>query len=103
MKASLSRYYEYVSRQPCLSCGSPNVELHHIKGARSLKTRLRLKPRDGIAEYAVVPLCSECHRTSDKSVHALDQEAFGIQRLGGSASVLEWALSFALEYLREKA
>ena len=101
MKASLRRYYEYVAAQPCLACGRPDVELHHIKGVRSFKTRQELAPRKDLAEYAVVPLCSECHRTGSESVHALNQEAFGNRRLSGSVSLLQWAYTFALAYLRE--
>jgi len=99
MKASLSRYYEYVAAQPCLACGRPDVELHHIKGVRSFKTRQLLAPRKDLAEYAVVPLCAECHRISKESVHMLGEETFGNQRLSGHTSLLQWAYTFALQYI----
>ena len=102
MKASLHRYYEWVARHPCLACGSPNVELHHIKGVRSFKTRQELPARRDLAEYAVVPLCAECHRTSEESIHALNQQAFGNRRLSGQASVLQWAYTLALQYVSKQ-
>lgn len=35
------------------------------------------------------------------SIHAIGEEAFGVEFLGGRTAVLEWAYTLALRYLHE--
>jgi len=76
MKASLKRFYEYIASQPCLRCTAQPVEVAHIKGFTSSKTGELLPRRQGIAAYAAIPLCVECHRLAPDSIHAVGEKAF---------------------------
>jgi len=75
--SKLVKFYTFAAQHQCLvpSCYNP-VELHHVKGGVSLKTRTALPRRNGLAEALVVPLCAEHHRTSRDSVHELGEAAF---------------------------
>ena len=81
--------------QPCAACGRTPVVLHHVKGVISLKTGQRLRPRNGLADVALLPLCHECHIT----LHATSEDTFEIDHLGGTGNALGLAFAHLANYL----
>lgn len=75
--SKLSKFYAFAAQHSCLVPGCYNaVELHHVNGGISLKTRTPLPRRNGLAEALVVPLCAEHHRVGKESVHSLGETQF---------------------------
>lgn len=100
--SSKQRYFDWIAQRGCLVPGcSTTPSLHHISGVRSFKTGMRLRRRQHLADWAVVPLCRFHHQDGPMSIHAIGEEAFGVEFLGGSNAVLEWAYSLALRYVHE--
>jgi len=103
MSAHLQRYYDYVAARGCIVPGCPHKpSLHHIHGVRSTKTGQRLRRRQHLAEYAVIPVCRNHHQERWDSIHHMGEEAFGVEHLGGSTAVLEWAFTLALRFISER-
>jgi hypothetical protein len=102
MTARQQAWYDWVAARGCLvpGCDKP-ASLHHIHGVRSFKTGQRLRRRQYLAEWAVIPVCRDHHQDSPRSIHNAGEEAFGVEFLGGSNAVLEWAYSLALRYAHE--
>jgi len=102
MTAKQKRWFDWVYQRGCLvpGCGNP-PSLHHVNGVRSFKTGHRIRRRQYLAEWAVVPLCKYHHQDGADSVHNIGEEAFGVTHLGGSTALVEWAYSLALRYLHE--
>lgn len=95
-------FFDWVAQRGCLvpGCAHP-AALHHINGVRSFKTGQRLRRRQHLASFAVVPLCVYHHQHERDGVHALGEEAFGVLHLGGSTAVLEYAYTLALRFIHE--
>ena len=74
--SALDRYYQHVAAQPCLACGSHGVEVAHVRAFRSRKTGDLLPRRKGIAKFAAIPLCPDCHRHSPNSIHNIGEANF---------------------------
>ena len=102
MSAAQQRYFEWVAQRGCLVTNCTHKpSLHHVHGVRSFKTRQRLRRRDHLAEWAVIPLCRMHHTEGFDAIHKVGEEAFGVTHLGGRDGVLEWAYTLALRYLHE--
>ena len=91
MKRDQRAFYEFVAARACVRCGRRPVEVAHVRAFRSPKTDHLLPHRNGINAWAVVPLCSECHRLTRDSIHAVGEPAF------------EDALGRGAGYLAQKA
>ncbi len=72
----MQAWYDHVGEMDCWGCGGHPVERAHFKALISQKTGLRLGRRNGINEWAVMPLCSVCHRTGENSIHAIGEPRF---------------------------
>jgi len=70
------RYYEWIATLACVRCGRRPVEVAHVRAFRSRKTDDVPPRRRGVNAWAVVPLCSECHRTGRASIHEVGERAF---------------------------
>jgi hypothetical protein len=65
-----SVYYEHVKSQPCCVCGvTGEVHAHHFSGMASPKSPSKTLKRShvGIAKYATLPLCPQCHERAHSS------------------------------------
>lgn len=99
----LNEYYTWVAQRGCIVPGCDRKpSLHHVNGTRSFKTGHRLRKRQHLAEYAVLPVCPMHHQDAPDSIHATSEEVFGVNYLGGSTAVLEWAFTLALRFIQEK-
>lgn len=104
MSAAAARYKDWLARRGCIvpGCDRP-ASLHHVRGARSMKTRQRLPRRKGVADLALLPVCRQHHQDGWDSIHGMGEEAFGVEHLGGSTAVQEWAMTFLARYIIEEA
>lgn len=102
MSITAGRYKDWVARRGCIvpGCDRP-AALHHVRGVRSFKTGQRLRRRQHLADYAVLPVCPYHHQDAPDAIHNTSEEVFGVNHLGGSTAVLEWAYTLALRYLHE--
>lgn len=92
----MSRWYEHVASRNCWGCGSHPVELAHIKALISQKTGEPLDRRKGINEWSVIPLCPECHRLGQRSIHRVGETAFFLHiRMTTWEAIQAWASMFA--------
>lgn len=73
--ALLHEWYDYLSALPCLACGAQPVEIAHFSLLPSSKSG-DLMPRSHktLAAFAALPLCPNCHRHDDDSVHGHGSE-----------------------------
>jgi len=95
MSRPRERWFSWVSQKSCVGCGEWPVELAHVQMLMSPKTGHVLPRRSGIAEWAVVPLCTKCHRTGKRSIHAIGEAAFWELSPGGHhAMAILWASWF---------
>jgi hypothetical protein len=76
MTAAGKRYLAWLASQPCASCAAHGVEIAHIRGCLSPKTGGVLPRRKGPAYYYAIPLCPDCHRHGEKSIHNVGEEHF---------------------------
>lgn len=69
MSHSNNKYLAFVKTQPCINCGNPNSEPHHViglgMGAMGIKA----------SDIHAVPLCRHCHNQvhQDTSEWAMPQ------------------------------
>lgn len=75
-KADCKKWYDYVAQRVCMTCAGWPVEVAHIKLLISDKTGLALARRDGLNQWAVIPLCDKCHREGPESIHKIGEDAF---------------------------
>lgn len=87
-------YKDWLAQQPCAVTGQPGVQLHHVRGVRSLKTGHALRPRNGLADLAMIPLTPEMHA----ELHATSEGVFEIDRLGGQGAALGLAFAYLATY-----
>jgi hypothetical protein len=102
---ALQRVYDFVHAQPCLACGRTPVEAHHLHGIASLSVPGQMVRRGhtGLAAYACVPLCAECHR-GNRGIHAYDEAIWLESRVtGGHAYALAFSLRALAQALEEAA
>lgn len=90
-------YKDWLASQPCRACGQQPVQLHHVKGCRSLKTGEPLRPRNGLADVALLPLCTECHA----ELHETSEGVFEIDHLGGMGAALGFAFAYLARFMTE--
>lgn len=102
MTAKQKDWFDWVAQRGCLvpGCSRPPA-LHHVSGARSFKTGQKLRRRQYLADWAVVPVCQYHHQQANTSIHNVGEAGFGIEYLGGDTAVLEWAYTLALRYVHE--
>ena len=90
----IKRWYSVIAEKHCLGCGSWPVEMAHIELLISPKTGLQLPRRTGINEWAVIPLCDKCHRSSKTSIHNTGEDTwlaqFGWSREGLLTIWVSW-------------
>lgn len=98
MTAAGKRYIEWLSKHPCAFCGSTPVEVAHVKGPLSRKTRQELPRRTGVAEISAIPACPGCHRTGPESIHNLGERAVSVA-MGGEGHLTKLALTYLAEYV----
>jgi len=51
------KYLAWIRKQPCIICGIPGAEPHHLKGAGGMSGTGMKAP-----DWATMPLCHPCHR-----------------------------------------
>lgn len=76
MSKRRERWFSWLSEKSCVGCGAWPVEIAHVQMLMSPKTGLVLPRREGIAIWGGIPLCVKCHRTGEKSIHAIGETAF---------------------------
>lgn len=97
-------WHAHVAGQDCLCCGQVPVEVAHFKGLMSQKTGLALACRSGINDWAVLPLCRECHRLGGGSFHMMSEASFFETRLEMSRfEVLRYWASMFTAFIVENA
>lgn len=101
-KKDLKSWFEWVSQKWCLGCSRTPVEVAHVKLFVSPKTAQLLPRRVGLNEWAVIPLCVECHRSGKNSIHNVGEFRW-FERMGWTQEVLlrTWS-SWFVEWLTEK-
>jgi len=71
------QYYDFLSKKPCLKCGTHGVEIAHVESIISPKTGLEMpRSHKTLARYGTIPLCPSCHRTAQDSIHSVGEYAF---------------------------
>lgn len=97
LKTQLKRWYDWNSQRPCLRCGKGQVQLHHIRLLLSPRTGDLLGRRQGINEYAVVPLCVYCHMEGEDSAHKVgDWPFFAAMGVSPEMVLRSWASWLAM-------
>ena len=91
----IKRWYSVVAQMPCLGCINWPVEMAHLELLISPKTGMKLPRRTGINEWAVIPLCSRCHRIGQRSIHVLGEEKWMEENgLTAESLAVQWASWF---------
>ncbi len=94
----IKRWYAVVAEKLCLGCGGWPVELAHFELLVSAKTGQLLPRRTGINEWAVIPLCDECHRSGKESIHNLGESGWmmnrGLTREGLAIVWVSWFVTW---------
>lgn len=98
MSVKAKRYFDWLSRRPCVRCGSYGVEVAHVRAFRSPKTDDLLPRRTGIAKVAALPLCPSCHRTGRDSIHEVGEARFEDDLGRGHGYLTQKAASFIAEF-----
>ena len=101
---ALAHWYGWIKARPCLRCGATqHVEAAHIRGFVSFRTGDVLpRSHKGLQAYSCVPLCVDCHREADDSVHAVGEAAF-FERLGRSKGfVFKWLATALAEFFTQE-
>lgn len=97
---ALSHFYGFIRARPCLRCGATrHVEAAHIRGMVSMKTGDILpRSHQGLPAWSAVPLCADCHREAEDSVHAVGEDAF-FERLGKPPGwVYRWLVAALVQF-----
>ena len=92
-------YYDWVAGRSCVRCGRRPVEVAHVRAFRSPKTDALLPRRQGIAAWAVLPLCPACHRLDRDSIHALGEDGFETELGRGDGYLAQKAGSLLAEWV----
>lgn len=91
----MAAWYSHVGEMACWGCLGHPVELAHFKALVSQKTGEPLNRRTGINEWAVIPLCPECHRLGKQSIHRVGETAFFLHiRMTTWEAIQAWASMF---------
>ena len=92
---SIKSWYEFIGERNCLGCQTWPVQLAHIRLLISPKTQAMLPRREGINEWAVIPLCEGCHMTDTDSIHKVGENRFFEAHEVSQEQVLrQWASLF---------
>lgn len=76
-KPNVGDFLAFVASQPCVVPGCRNAShAHHVLGGVSLKTRLPLRRRQGLAFALAAPACMAHHQTDTVSIHSVGERAF---------------------------
>ena len=96
----LRRWYEHLKQKPCAVCGNYGVEIAHIRAVASEKVRHDMMPRrKDLSQFAAIPLCTEHHRTGEKSIHAMGEHQFFKHWFGGPAYPFSLLIRYLVEFI----
>ena len=91
-----------MAERNCLGCQTWPVQLAHIRLFISPKTGEMLPRREGINEWAVIPLCINCHMTRTDSIHEVGETRWFENNEWTQDGLLRWWISLFLEWFRAK-
>ena len=97
-KRSIKSWYEFMAERNCLGCGTWPVQMAHIRLLISHKTQTMLPRREGINEWAVIPLCPDCHMTRTDSIHNVGETRWMENNEWTQEKLLRWWTSLFLEW-----
>ncbi len=99
---SIKSWYEFMRQRDCRGCHLWPVQLAHIRLLISYKTRTMLPRREGINEWAVIPLCQDCHMNSGNSIHNVGETRWFENHELSQEELLRWWTSLFLEWFTRK-
>lgn len=83
------RYRSFVASKPCLYCGSPASEAHHVR--ELAPCGMGTKPSD----CCVVPTCSACH----KDIHSYSNRYQEMLKKIGREDVMQCVINLLTEWV----
>jgi len=99
---SIKSWYNFVGQQNCLGCQVWPVQLAHIKLLISPKTGEMLPRRIDINEWAVIPLCEDCHLGKSDSIHEVGETRWWENNGWSQEKLLRWWTSLFLGWFTQE-
>lgn len=99
---SIKSWYEFMGEQNCLGCEVWPVQLAHIRLLVSPKTGTMLPRRIDINEWAVIPLCQECHMDRTDSIHRVGETRWMENHEWSQEKLLRWWTSLFLDWFTNR-
>lgn len=93
-------FYDWLARQPCAVCASPDVQLHHLRAPDLPDTAGGRRYADDSKEL-LLPLCARCHQNGPHSAHGSGQQGWSIKHFRSPSGCFVVAARYLTTYLTE--